>query len=160
MQQKIRPIQGPFQWLSVRMLWSHQIPAIYLCVTYGVSLMERDHKCFSFILFETKLIPFVPFYISFSLTVFVQLHCIAISLEMSSLCVYLQLWRSLNMPLCVPLHECIAKVLQRFLFVFDILSIFLGPSIVSCVLMFPLTLAQLNAKVQTLMHILWYLVVP
>lgn len=43
--------------ISVALGWDVVITSnpSYLCVTYRVSLMERDHKCFSFILFETKL---------------------------------------------------------------------------------------------------------
>jgi len=71
----------------------------------GVLYAKKSIKITSFCCF---------FIVFFSLTVFVQLHCIAISLEMSSLCIYLQLWRSLNMLLCVPLHEWLSVLLKVF----------------------------------------------
>jgi hypothetical protein len=96
-----------------------------------------------------RSIRFVPFHNFFSMTMFVQLHC-NINWNEPSMCLRTTLKVFKDAVVCTFtwVIECIAKGLKRFLVVFDIL--FCLPSIVSCVLMFPITIAQLNAKVQTL----------
>ncbi len=103
------------------------------------------------------------FIIFFSLTVFVQLHCIAISLEMSPLCVYLQLWRSLNMLSCVPLHEWLSVLLKVFRGFSLCLIYFFFFGAFHCVMCAHVSTNTCTTKCQgtnTYAHILIFLVVP